>query len=367
MNCPGSVELIDSLLETNTVPKETKSVYAEHGTFLHKVTDDYHKHGKSVLQGLELDDKALVQECISYLNILRKSKGHSSLFEKNEHIVKLDKWGIPDVWGTCDFTIVDMMKRHADVIDWKFGSGEIVYAEWNPQLLAYAAGTIGWPTTVQTVTLHIVQPAIDHFDTWDLTTNELYEWVHGKLAVAINKCATPGAQIIPGYKQCRWCEAANHCITRYNWVQDTAAKLFHAEKLLATAPDIKDLMELVSQGPAVEKAIKSIISYVQTEMEKGVSVPGYKLVRGRSNRKWLDEKKTIEWLSKNTNIEELFTSKLRSPSQFEKEVITLKKNEDYKKLFHNPPGKIAIAPETDKREAIEPNKSAVDVFKGVIE
>jgi hypothetical protein len=213
--------------------------------------------------------------------------------------------------------------------------------------------------------LHIVQPAIDHYDTWNITIDDLYDWVHGELAIAINKCYQTDAEFNPGEKQCKWCEAANHCIYRYNYIQDLASRIFHAEKMLAETPDISDLMELIDQAPAIKRAVKSIISYVQREMEKGISVPGYKLVHGRSNRKWVDEKKTIEWLSENTGIEELFTTKLRSPSQLEKELITLKKNEDFKKLYHNPPGKITIASEHDKREAVDPNKSAVNVFKEV--
>jgi hypothetical protein len=116
----------------------------------------------------------------------------------------------------------------------------------------------------------------------------------------------------------------------------------------------------------VSDAIKSIRLYLQTELEKGRGVPGLKLVQGRANRKWVNENDAITWLAKNTSIEELFKSKLRSPSQFEKEARNLKKSEGFKKLYEKPPGKITMVPESDGRPAIQTDSGAIDVFSKVI-
>jgi len=52
------------------------------------------------------------------------------------------------------------------------------------------------------------------------------------------------------------------------------------------------------------------------------------------------------------------------------EAKILKKNDNFKALYHNPPGKITLVLESDKRSAIEPEKKAVNVFaeyKGELE
>ena len=365
IKCPGSVGLIDSLEIANVIAfsKDAPvSSYAAHGTMLHEILEKSHKD-KYVLNGLDVDDRFLITECLDYLAFLYKSFGHTNYLIMSESRVSLDKWGIPDVWGTLDYRILDPIKRHIDIIDWKFGAGVPVYAKENPQLLAYAAGAVGWPTTIQSVTLHIVQPAIENLSTWDLTTTELYNWVHGTLALAINKCSDDSTEFNPGVEQCRWCEAKNHCRTRFAFAQEGAIKLFAAQASLATCPTPEELIGLIKQASLVEKAIKDIILYAQNEMLKGVEFPGLKLVQGRSNRAWINERQTIAWLSKYTDIEELYNSKIKSPSQVEKEVKSLKKNDVFKSLFNNPPGKTTLVSESDKRPAIQTTSKAVDVFQ----
>jgi hypothetical protein len=363
IECPGSVALIESLEISKAISTGKQSSYAAHGTHLHHVFERfYNDQGAEEYYQLDKDDQFLVRECVDYLDVLLKSKGHTNYMVKAETQVNLGSWGIPDVWGTSDYQIIDPMKRHIDVIDWKFGSGVPVYAKENPQLLAYAAGAIGWPTTLQTVTLHVVQPAIENFTIWEITVDELYEWVHGTLAIAINRAACETELFNPGVEQCRWCEAQNHCRTRFEYAQEWAVKIFEANKVLASCPAPEELAKLIDMFPLVEKAYKSILFYAQTEMMKGTQFPGLKLVQGRSNRKWVDEKKAVEWLSKNTEIDELFTSKLRSPSQMEKELKWLKKNDDFKKLYEQPPGKVTLVGESDKRPAIQAEQTAIDVF-----
>jgi len=361
IKCPGSVGLIDDLMISDIVSEAKPSSYAAHGTELHIALENSFTNDIALTR-LDVDDKFLVTECLDYLKVLKKSKGPGILYEKSEHQIDLKRWGIPDVWGTLDYSIIDPIKRHIDIIDWKFGAGVPVYAKENSQLLAYAAGEINWPTTIQTVTLHIVQPAIDNYSTWDLSVFELYEWVHGTLAMAIGKCLT-SKEFNPGVEQCRWCEAQNHCRTRLDYAMDIAIRLFDAKANLATCPDPEELVKLIDKAPLVEKAIKEIRLYIQTEMLRGVVFPGVKLVEGRSNRKWIDEKETVIWMALNTEIDDLYIPKIKSPSQFEKELKALKKNDKFKELFEQPPGKITLVSESDKRPAVNTTSGAIDVFQ----
>ena len=364
--CPGSVDLIDNLMITSTITEQKSSVDAEHGTGLHEVIKKYRPDNVKALDGLEPEDRILILDASDYLDMVIKSKGHFSCMEVHDTAVSLKPWGIPDVFGTLDCSVFDPFKRHVDVIDWKFGAGVTVYAKENPQLLAYAAGLIGWPTTTQEITLHIVQPAIDHYDTWSLSIHELYDWVHGTLAVALNRCHTSGIdKFVPGISQCRWCEAKNHCEARITFVQEQAIKLFEAKEKLSVCP-VEDLVKLIEQAPLVENAINSIRAFLQAELMAGRNVPGLKLIRGKANRKWVNENDTITWLAKNTSIEELFTSKLKSPSQIEAESRAVKKSEGFKKLYETPEGKICLVSDKDGRPAIQTNSGAIDVFSKVI-
>ena len=370
--CPGSVELIDNLMIVSVINEQKSSVDADHGTKLHGVMKSYYRchpetHNIKALDGIEPDDRILVQEAADYLDLLLKSKGHYACVIASESEVSLKSWGIPDVFGTLDFSIIDYCKWHVDIIDWKFGAGVTVYAKENPQMLAYAAGLIGWPNTIRDITLHVVQPAIDNYDTWSLSANELYDWVHGTLAIALNKCHNSGInRFVPGVSQCRWCEAKNHCETRMTFVQELAVKLFEAKEKLATCPTYEDLVKLIEMAPLVENAINGIRAYLQAELMAGRNVPGLKLVRGRANRVWADEKEAVTWLAKNTSIEELYASKLKSPSQVETESRALKKSEGFKKLYKTPEGKIALVSDKDGRPAIQTSSGAIDVFSKVI-
>lgn len=370
IDCPGSVELIDNLMITSTIQEPTPSADATHGTMLHKIVEKYYLGNGSrnvkALDGLELDDKALVEDIADYTDLVFKNIRHSNYTIKSESSVNLGSWGIPDVWGTLDYAIYDPIKRHIDIFDWKFGAGVTVYARENPQLLTYAAGAVEWPTIIQKITLHVVQPAIEHFDTWELSIHELFDWVHGTLAIALNKCHSSDIdKFNPGINQCRWCEAKNHCEARTVFIQEMAVKLFDAKEKLVKCPSIENLVSILEMAPLVEDIIKSIRLYLQTELIKGNEVPGMKLVRGRANRAWINENDAITWLAKNTSIQELFTSKLRSPSQFEKEVRSLKQNEAFKKLYETPEGKISMVPESDGRPAIHTDLNAINVFSEV--
>ena len=363
MACPGSVQLIEAI----NLPPGQPSSYAMHGTKLHDYTHLALENNRMVLNELDVDDRALVNDCLDYFSLLVKSLGHRNYMKKFESRISLKSWGIPDVWGTSDVLLIDNVKLHAHVIDWKFGSGVMVYAEDNPQLMAYAAGSIGWPTNVKTITLHIVQPAKEHYDTWDITVQELHDWVHGKLASAINRSLYDEPTFNPGLSQCRWCEAKHHCDTYFTYVQNTATALFEGVKLLPKYITPTEISLLLQNAPLVEQAIKDFKKFITVEIQRGVEYPGYKLVAGRSNRKWKDEVKAAKWMGENTGIEELFKSKLISPAQAEKLSANLRRDEDFKELWDKPEGKPTLVSDKDPRPALQPESRAVDVFRDYTE
>jgi len=91
--CPGSVELIENLMVTSTIQEEKPNVDAAHGTMLHKVMDKFYlgpgSHEVKALDGLELDDKALIEDAAEYVDLVYKGIRHSNYMVGSEMSVNL--------------------------------------------------------------------------------------------------------------------------------------------------------------------------------------------------------------------------------------------------------------------------------------
>ena len=105
-----------------------------------------------------------------------------------------------------------------------------------------------------------------------------------------------------------------------------------------------------------KKLIESFLNAVENKtferLLKGEKIPGYKIVEGRSNRKWIDdaEAKLIEKLG-----DEAFEKSLIGITAAEKKLNKKEVND----LTYKPSGKLTMAPESDKRPAVT---SIIDDF-----
>ena len=98
--------------------------------------------------------------------------------------------------------------------------------------------------------------------------------------------------------------------------------------------------------------IKAVEAYALSQLERGEAVPGYKLVEGRSLRKWADEADAEAALKRSKlKVADIFTKKLISPAQAEKKLG--KNHKIIAEHVVKPDGKPAIAPVSDKRPALE--------------
>jgi hypothetical protein len=361
--CPASISMERALEEQDMTPPPSE--YAQHGSMLHKYTyESITKDTRENLKDLDVSDKGAVIDCLDYLEMLKKSIGHNNIFERYEQKVSLKQWGLPEVWGTVDCAIKDNVEQVLHVIDWKFGSGVFVSAWENPQALTYAAGCIAMPSIVKKVVLHIVQPFIDNYSRYDISFQDLFEWVHSTLAVGIIKAKADEPEFNPGHKQCRWCAGKNHCNAHFAWVRENAGRIFRNYEMTHSIPK-EELMELIEIGPSIEKAIKEFKAFVTEEIQKGREYEGLKLVEGRSFRKWKDETEVIQWIEDNTELSDmdLMISKFASPAQVEKLDKSLKKNEAFQELYIKGQGKPTLVAKDDPRPALEPANRAVDIFK----
>jgi len=202
--------------------------------------------------------------------------------------------------------------------------------------------------------IHCIQPRLDSYDVYELTPKELMQWVNGRLIPGCTAATGLNPEFIPGQKQCRWCPAKTKCRARYNMANQTAADVFAAVEKMPDEVSKEELAKLYSRSKELTQYIKDIGTLMFEDIQRGIPWPGYKIVRGRSLRKWKDDPTTtIEALTDWLDYDELFTQKLVSPAQAEKKNRALKNDLAFQDLIEKPEGKPTLVEESDKRPAVD--------------
>lgn len=259
------------------------------------------------------------------------------------------------MFGTNDAIIIS--DEYLDVFDLKGGAGILVEAEDNVQLKYYALGAhhdFGYLYGYKKVRLHIIQPRKDNFDCWEFTVEEL-EQFEAELRAAAIATQDPEAPVVPGETQCTFCRAKVMCPAKIQDAQRAAVIDFDDAK------DFMDLDELYELACRVEPWAKAVKAHVKTEMLNGAQVAGMKVVAGRSSRVYRDADQAEQVLKTKVPEEmasELFTEpKLKSVAQVEKVLKTVLPAKEVKEVMaevaDKVPGKPTIAPESDRRAALD--------------
>ena len=87
--------------------------------------------------------------------------------------------------------------------------------------------------------------------------------------------------------------------------------------------------------------------------------PGYKLVLGRSNRKYTDEEDVAEAAQK-AGYTDIFKKSLIGITEMERLMGKKKFNEILGSLVYKPDGKVTLVPDSDKREAVKTATAEAD-------
>lgn len=368
MSCPGCIRLSKGI-------EEVPSVYAEEGTAAHLVaqhclvagcnTSELADGVKSFPQHTEYVTQEMFDHVQVYLDLLRAEAGEGKII-KIETRYDLS-WVVPEMEGTCDASIGEYMGL-LRVYDLKYGQGVSVEPEYNPQQMLYALGAIGVdnPNEYEEVELVIVQPRAYHPDgpvrRWRTSVTDLLAW-----AVEIKRFAEqtklPDAPLFAG-DHCQFCRAMAVCPEIVEEAARSAMVEFNpadpAPVIDLTAPEslnMEQIAKVMSFTKILSTWAKEVEAYAKHRMESGVLLPGYKLVRGKANRKWKDVAQTEAFLK--AYGDDAYTEpKLKSPAQVEKLIGMDKKA--LAPFWEKPKAGSVIAPEGDKRKVIQP--SAQDDF-----
>lgn len=256
---------------------------------------------------------------------------------------------VPGGFGTGDCVIV--AEPTMEVIDFKYGKGHRVSAENNPQMQLYGLGALemfGDLYDIKAVRMSIFQPRLSGVeDTSEKTTKELTSW--GRTYVKPRaKLADKGqGDFNPCEEACRFCRAKNTCRAR----TEENLKLFDEspDPLLISA---EEAGAILARAADIETWLKDLRETVSSALTAGEPVTGWKMVEGRSNRKFADEDKVVAAM-KAAGYDEalLYERKLITLTQMERDFGKKALAEVLGDLIVKPQGAPTLAPESDKRPA----------------
>ena len=365
-NCPGSVAL------SKQFPQDTTSTYAEEGTHAHSVaelklryrlgeitkaqyTRKMNQLKKSEYWCGEMDEATDYYVDAVMEMLAEAGTGAELLIEQR---FGLDEW-VPESFGTSDAVIIN--DETIRVIDLKYGKGVKVDAKNNAQLRLYGLGASGlfeWLYMFDKVKTVIIQPRLDHISTEEIPLEELRLWAEKEIRPAA-EMALAGTDYTKCGDWCQWCPARATCRTRAEYCLELAKEEFTDPPLLM--PD--EIGEVLRRAEAIKKWVSEIQDYALQQALAGEHYEGWKVVEGRSNRKYADEVKVAETL-RGIGYDDamLYERKLLGITAMEKLVGKKKLTETLGELIIKPEGKPVLVPESDKREALNTAAQAAADF-----
>lgn len=261
---------------------------------------------------------------------------------------------VPDGFGTADALIIADGKL--SITDLKYGQGVLVEADHNPQLMCYALGAYEMFSAlydIETVSMTIFQPRRDSVSVFEMKASDLLDWAENTLKPKAELAAEGKGDFTAG-EHCRFCKAKADCRARAEANLALARYDFALPPTLTDA-DIEAILPLLDELTSWAEDIKA---YALTRAVAGKEWHGYKLVAGRSNRKYVNEDAVAKKVSDagfNPYEEKLLgitaMTKLLGKNRFE---------ELLEGLIEKPQGKPTLVPESDKRPTMN---SAKEDFK----
>ena len=361
LNCPPSIKLEEEF-------EEQPSTYAEEGTYAHALAEiklrlalgeidakAYKKLAKALQKEYEqYHNQALVEfvdlyvERVLELYAEAKAKIPDAVIVLEQR-VDFSSW-VPEGFGTSDVVIIADGVLH--IVDLKFGQGVRVDAEDNPQLKLYALGAyeaFDMLYDIHQVKMTIIQPRLDHISSSELVIEDILEWAETYVKPRAELAFNGEGEFNPG-EHCQFCKAKGSCkarakeqleLMRYNL---QSPDLFTDDELGVLLKEIGKLLDWA----------KDVSDYMYDQATKhGKHFSGWKLVEGRSTRKYKDTLTVAKTLT-DAGYEEalIYEKNLLTITAMEKTLGTKVFNELIGHLVEKPQGKPVLVSVEDKRPEI---------------
>lgn len=363
LNCTPAVKLSEGIPDKDTP-------YTEEGTTAHKLAEL--KLGRTYglmpllkiaretkkVQKSEYYNEAMeeyIQRYVDWVEETYNAVGANSADCEllTEQRLDFSSW-VPGGFGTGDVVII--ADGVLTVIDLKFGQGVRVDARENPQLMLYGLGaydTFSISNDIKKVRMIINQVRLDSISEFEISVEDLLKWGEEYVKPRALMASKGEGEQHPG-DWCTFCKCKATCRARANEALELMKYEFREPPLL----EEDEIGEVLEKASRVQAWVSDIKKYAQEEAEKGRKWRGWKLVEGRSVRKFSDlqevEKRLLE-----AGYEKVLIYKdpeLLGITAMEKVVVGKKKLETIcAGLIEKPPGAPTLVPESDKRPEINTN------------
>lgn len=201
-----------------------------------------------------------------------------------EQRVDFSRW-VKEGFGTADCIVI--ADGVLNICDYKNGQGCLVLAERNPQMMLYALGALeifDGIYDIDTVRMTIYQPRKSNISVYEMDKADLYEWANSELTQKA-QLAYEGQGSFSCGEWCRFCKAKAECRERAEANLALARYEFQTPALLAD----EEIADILGKVDALTAWAADVKEYALQQAISGTAFPGWKLVEGRSNRKYTSE------------------------------------------------------------------------------
>ena len=356
LNCPPSAKLCAE-------QEDRASPYAQEGTDAHnlcqyKVEKALGRDTEDPTENLDYYNNEMENCAESYCEyVLEQIEEAKKLCPDPQVLIeqKLDfsKW-VEKGFGTGDCVII--ADDTLQIIDYKHGLGVLVEADHNPQMMCYALGALemfDFIYDIQTVRMTIFQPRRENISTFTMSKANLLAWANEVLAPTA-ALAYEGKGEFKAGDHCQFCKVKATCRKRAEYNLELAKYDFAMPETLEET----EIAAILAKIDSLVSWASDLKEYALAQAMSGTHYEGFKVVEGRSNRKYTDDDAVAAAVE--TAGFDPYEKKLLGITAMTSLLGKKKFEELLGSYITKPQGKPALVPETDKRPAMN---TAADDFK----
>lgn len=267
-----------------------------------------------------------------------------------EQRVDFSRW-VEQGFGTADCIIIaDGTLR---ICDYKHGLGVLVDATDNPQMKCYALGALELFDDIydiDNVSMTIYQPRRQNISTFEISKDALYKWADEVLKPTADLAFAGDGNFLCG-EWCGFCKAKHECRARAESNLTLAQYDFKFPPLLEDS----EIEYILSRADELVAWASDIKEYALQQAISGKEWAGWKLVEGRSNRKYSNEEAVIQVVT-DAGFDP-YEKKLLGITAMQKRLGKSRFDELLTAYIEKPQGKPTLVPESDKRPAMNNAKT----------